>query len=83
MGALVRLMPNTDRPSEYRRRVFANLAHSSLLYCAPTWSPSAFRDNRNVRVLASAQCPASIRCASAYHAVSPDAVTIITRTPPH
>lgn len=80
--ALGRLMPNLRGPGETKRRLYASVLQSIVLYGAPVWSDalSASRSsqmllNRVFRVMA-------LRVISGYRTVSLDAALILARIPP-
>lgn len=81
--ALCRLMPNLRGPTEAKRRLYAEVVLSVILYGAPIWSeelPRASRDalrdlDRVMRVMA-------IRVIAGYRTVSLDAAGVLGRIPP-
>lgn len=62
-------MPNVDGPSVAKRRLFANVTVSKLLYAAPVWA------NRALRLVA-------LRVIRGYRTVSAEAILFLTEILP-
>jgi len=82
MVNLSRIMPNLGGPGGKRRRLYANVVQSVLMYGAPVWA-STLQKNRRVRerVLA-LQRRAALRVISAYRTVSLDSALLLARILP-
>lgn len=80
-AALSRLMPNVRGPPSHRRRLYAAVTNSVLLYAAPVWSPVLRYGNARA-VLERAQRPSILRVISAYRTVSTEAACVLARIPP-
>ncbi|KAE9526697.1 hypothetical protein AGLY_013345, partial [Aphis glycines] len=63
---LSRIMPNLGGPKECRRRLLVAVAHSVLLYGAPTWAHSLEWSKINANILNGAQRRALLRGICAY-----------------
>ena len=81
LNQLLRLLPNVRGPSESKRRLYANVVHSVLLYGAPTWAGEAERRTPRT-VLGRIQRKVALRTICAYRTASYDAVLLLARTPP-
>jgi len=80
--ALCRLMPNLRGPAECKRKLYASVVSSIVLYGAPIWSDAlSVSTNRKRRLFRIQRLMASRVCA-AYRTISFDAVTLIARLPP-
>ncbi|XP_046742525.1 uncharacterized protein LOC124409153 [Diprion similis] len=79
--ALFRLMPNLGGPTEPRRRLYASVLHSVVLYGAPVWGDEAI-SRRAERTLQRIQRAINIRVAAAYRTVSLVAGSLLVRAPP-
>lgn len=79
--ALGRLMPNLRGPGENKRRLYANVLLSILLYGAPIWS-EALALRRNQYLFSRLQRSIAIRMISGYRTVSMEAATLLSRIPP-
>jgi len=82
MGALTGLMPNLRGPCENKRKLFANVALSVLLYGAPVWSTYLYRNekmitrmNRSIHLICN-------RIIGGYRTIALDAATLLARIPP-
>jgi len=80
--ALCKLMPNLRGPSEHKRRLYANVLSSIVLYGAPIWAESLRNSAAGRRSVLRVQRTIAIRVCSAYRTVSTDAVTLLARLPP-
>lgn len=81
LTALARLMPNIGGPRAAKRRILASVAHSQILYAAPTWYPATKLKYVQQR-LKRAQRGILIRIISAYRTISSDAAGVIAGVPP-
>lgn len=79
--ALNRLMPNLRGPNERRRRLYANVVMSVVLYGAPVWGDT-LNSSRMLRGLVSLQRSVAQRIISAYRTISGDAASLLARLPP-
>jgi len=79
--ALNRLMPNLRGPMERKRRLYASIVESVILYAAPVWAGSLNSDLR--RLLRQWQRPIAIRVCCAYRSVSFDSATLLARLIPY
>lgn len=79
---LCRLMPNLGGPCESRRRLFAAVVHSVLLYGAPSWADTLEVVPQNVRQLNKTQRKVLLRSIRGYRTVSEVAVGVLASTPP-
>lgn len=80
--ALGRLMPNLRGPKEAKRKLYANIILSIILYAAPIWCDalavyrkSRIRLDRMARMI-------NLRVAAAYGTVSLEGVSLLVRIPP-
>ncbi|KAE9534048.1 hypothetical protein AGLY_008784 [Aphis glycines] len=79
---LSRIMPNLGGPKECRRRLLVAVAHSVLLYGAPTWAHSLEWSKINANILNGAQRRALLRGICAYRTVSMTATNVLSAVPP-
>lgn len=80
--ALGRLMPNLRGPGEVKRRLYANVILSIVLYAAPIWCDALTSARRNREKLDRLMKVMNIRVISAYRTVSLEASSILVRIPP-
>ncbi|KMQ94776.1 reverse transcriptase [Lasius niger] len=80
--ALNRLMPNLRGPDERRRRLFANVVHSVILYGAPIWGDVFAKKSCAQPALYRLQRTIAQRVISAYRTVSSNAALLLARLPP-
>lgn len=80
---LWRLMPNLHGPSEKRRRLYANVISSIVLYAAPIWKHKATQKGKVHGILKELHRNVVLRVIAAYKTVSHDAAAIISRIPPY
>ncbi|KMQ94772.1 reverse transcriptase [Lasius niger] len=80
--ALNRLMPNLRGPDERRRRLFANVVHSVILYGAPIWGDIFAKKSCAQPALYRLQRTTAQRVISAYRTVSSNAALLLARLPP-
>ncbi|KMQ90731.1 reverse transcriptase [Lasius niger] len=78
IGTLNRLMPNLRDPDERRRRLFANVVLSVLLYGAPVWGNKLLTSKRHM-ALNRLMCSVAQRVISAYRTVSGNAAFLLAR----
>lgn len=79
---LSRIMPNLGGPKECRRRLLVAVAHSVLLYGAPTWAHTLEYSKINANILNAAQRRALLRGICAYRTVSMTATNVLSAVPP-
>jgi len=77
VAALSKLMPNIGGPSGRRRRLYAGVVQSVLMYGAPVWAGDIARNRRLRERLASVQRRVALRVICAYRTVSGDAAAIL------
>lgn len=83
--SLGRLMPNLRGPREAKRRLYATVVSSVLLYGAPVWcdSPASSTVKQRAQLpIKRVQRYTALRVIAAYRTVSYEAATILARTPP-
>ncbi|KMQ91492.1 reverse transcriptase [Lasius niger] len=80
--ALNRLMPNLRGPDERRRRLFANVVLSVILYGAPVWGDVFVKKSCAQPALYRLQRSVAQRVISAYRTVSSNAALLLARLPP-
>lgn len=80
--ALMGLMLNSRGPSERRRRLYANVMSSVVLYGAPVWSGALLESRPGLRIIRRLQRRIVIRICIAYRTVSLDAALLLARLPP-
>ncbi|RLU18425.1 hypothetical protein DMN91_008782 [Ooceraea biroi] len=80
--ALCRLMPNLWGPNESKRRLYANVVTSVILYGASIWNPALDASAKSGRLLRGLQRDICIRVCSAYRTASFAAVTLLVCSPP-
>ncbi|KMQ91162.1 reverse transcriptase [Lasius niger] len=78
---LGRLMPNLRGPKERKRKLYANVILSIILYAAPIWC-DAMSTSKNRTKLDRLVRMVNIRVAAAYRTVSLEAASIMVRIPP-
>lgn len=79
---LARLMPNIGGPKEPRRRLLSSVAHSVLLYGAPSWAHTLKYTPANCRTINRVQRKVLLRYICAYRTVSETAANVLSSTPP-
>jgi len=79
--ALGRLMPNLRGPSERKRRLYAGINASIVLYAAPIWADSLVASSESRRLFRR-QRAIAVRVCAAYHSVSFDSATLLARLVP-
>lgn len=80
--ALYKLLPNLRGPQETKRKLYANIVQSIVLYGAPIWSDELQKLKFSQRTLRNLQRTIAIRVIAGYRTVSFDIATILARTPP-
>lgn len=80
--ALSRLMPNLRGPGERKRRLFANVIASIILYGAPIWADIVSSSHVLVAILHRMQRTYALRVIGAYKTVSFDASCLLARLIP-
>lgn len=81
VGNLSRLMPNVGGPREKKRRLYASVVHSIILYAVPAWVDAMAKKSSKRRLL-SVQRQVALRVAAAYRTVSLSAVIVVAGIPP-
>ncbi|KMQ86049.1 reverse transcriptase [Lasius niger] len=79
--ALNRLMPNLRGPDERRKRLYANVVMSMIMYGAPMWGDT-IGTSKLLPALYKLQRSVAQRVVSAYRSVSSDAALLLARFPP-
>lgn len=79
---LGRIMPNLRGPIESKRRLYANVVHSVLLYGAPVWHEGLMASRKNQRRMNRVQRTIALRVIAAYRTTSFIAATLMARLPP-
>ncbi|XP_011688863.1 PREDICTED: uncharacterized protein LOC105450628 [Wasmannia auropunctata] len=77
--AVVRLMPNMRGPGERRRRLYAGVVHSMILYGAPVWAPAIAANRSLCRDIGRLQRRIALRVVAAYRTVSLEAACLLAR----
>lgn len=80
--ALYKLMPNLRGPDERRRRLFANVVLSVILYGALVWGDRIVKRSCTVPALHRLHRTIAQRVISAYRTVSSNAALLLARLPP-
>lgn len=80
--ALCRLMPNLRGPTEAKRRLYAEVVLSVILYGAPIWSEELEASRDALRDLDQVMRVMAIRVIAGYRTVSLDAAGVLGRIPP-
>lgn len=80
--ALSRLMPNLRGPCEKKRRLYANVLYSVVLYGAPVWYDVAGSSKVIQRIITRLQKKINTRVVSSYRTASHVAVTLLASSPP-
>lgn len=82
MRSLGRLMPNLRGSSEGKRKLYANVLISILLYGAPVWADEFCASRLRQQGFRRLHRSIAARVVSAYRTVSYDAVCVLARMPP-
>lgn len=80
--ALFRLLPNLRGPHESKRRLYAHILQSIVMYEAPLWSDKLMRSAESLRLLAKNQRAVAIKVIAGYRTISYDAAVALARIPP-
>lgn len=81
--ALNRLMPNLRGPGERKRRLYATIITSIVMYAVPVWGGNFITtQDRISRPLRRLQRAVALRVIASYRTVSFDAATVLARIPP-
>lgn len=81
--ALNRLMPNLRGPGERKRRLYATIVTSIVMYAVPVWGGNFITaQDRISRPLRRLQRAVAIRVIASYRTASFDAATVLARIPP-
>lgn len=80
--ALSRLMPNLRGPREKKRKLYANVLYSVILYGAPIWYDVALSSRMILQIIARLQRKINSRVVSSYRTASHVAVTLLAGSPP-
>lgn len=75
------LMPNLRGPSERKRRLYAKVVHSVIMYGAPVWAKTVARDKKTSGDVHRVQRRLALRIISAYRTVSHEAAEILESFP--
>lgn len=81
-AALSRLMPNVRGPSKRRRRLYAEVIHSLIIYGSPVWASVMTRNRKTSGDVQRVQRRLALRVISAYRTVSHEAAGILVRIIP-
>jgi len=81
--ALGCLMPNLRGPMESKRRLYASVIASVVLYAAPIWADSLVASKDSRRLFRQWQRVIALRVCSAYRSVSYDSSTLLARLVPY
>jgi len=81
--ALSRLLPNLRGPHEGKRRLYANVVASVVLYAAPVWAPALNTSSHLRSLLRRWQRTVALRTCAAYRSVSWDSATLLSRLVPY
>jgi len=80
--ALGRLLPNLRGPHEGKRRLYANIITSVVMYAAPIWAPALATSSELRSQCRRWQRPIALRTCAAYRSVSWDSATLLSRLVP-
>lgn len=83
MRALGRIMPNLRGPGEKKKRLYANVLASVVLYAAPVWAEAVERKGKKQDQLRRINRIVAQRVVAAYRTASHDAVSLLARIPPY
>jgi len=83
MRALGRIMPNLRGPEEHKRRLYANVIASVVLYAAPVWAQATSKKGKKQDILRKINRLIAQRVVAAYRTTSHDAVSLLARIPPY
>lgn len=80
--ALSRLMPNLRGSGERKRRLYANIVASVILYGALIWADTLSCSRSSIAIFRRLQRSYALRVIGAYRTVSSDAACLLARLPP-
>ncbi|KAL6417769.1 hypothetical protein ACFW04_012549 [Cataglyphis niger] len=80
--ALGRLMPNLRGPNESKRKLYAQVVLSILLYGAPIWNEAFMASKSSQIIINRVLRTLAIRVVSGYRTISLDAALLLARIPP-
>lgn len=80
--ALCRLMLNLRGPGEARRRLYANVVLSVILYAAPIWCDALKASAKSQRIVNKVLHTVAVRVIAVYRTISLDAALLLARIPP-
>ncbi|KAL6418575.1 hypothetical protein ACFW04_011993 [Cataglyphis niger] len=80
--ALGRLMPNLRGPNESKRKLYAQVVLSILLYGAPIWNEAFMASKSSQIIINRILRTLAIRVVSGYRTISLDAALLLARIPP-
>jgi len=80
--ALGRLLPNLRGPHEGKRRLYANIITSIVMYAAPIWAPALATSSELRNQCRRWQRAIVLRTCAAYRSVSWDSATLLSRLIP-
>lgn len=81
-GALTGLMPNLRGPCEAKRKLFANVVLSVLLYGAPIWSTYLFKRKKMITQMNQSIRMICNRVVGGYRTIAQEATLLLARVPP-
>lgn len=79
---LSRLMPNLHGPGESKKKLYANVIESVVLYAAPVWVDTMSDSRKLKAILRRVQRVYALRVMCAYRTVSGIAACLLARLPP-
>lgn len=80
--ALCRLMPNLRGPHENKKRLYAYIVQSIVMYGTPIWYDSFAKNMAIQRPLQKIQRQIAVRIVSGYRTIAFEVTIILARTPP-
>lgn len=83
MKSLWKLMPNLHGPNERKRKLYANVLSSVVLYAAPVWAHKAAKKGKVQNSLRTMHRSIVLRVIAAYKTVAHDAAALLARIPPY
>lgn len=83
MKSLWKLMPNLHGPNERKRKLYANVLSSVVLYAAPVWAHKAMERGKVQNSLKDIHRSIVLRVIAAYKTVAYDAAALLARIPPY
>jgi len=76
-------MPNLRGPNEKKRRLYASVIESMVLYGAPIWGQALLESELALKIIRNLQRPVVNRVCAAYRTVSRDAAMLLSRQLPY